>query len=79
MKEKSINDHKEEDRDNPKQIVGEIRMIIEGLVVGGSYKSLRKVVQMQVNSACMKHPIAKHHHTRNDDIVFSERDVKGIK
>ena len=68
--EKSTDDHKEEDRDNPKQIVGEIRMIIEGQVVGGSYKSLRKAVQRQVNSAHMKHPIAKYHRTGNDDIIF---------
>ena len=44
MKEKSIDEHKEEGWDNPKQIMGEIRTIIGGPVVGGSYKSLRKAV-----------------------------------
>ena len=42
--EKSIDNHKEEEQDNLKLIVGEIRMITGGLVVGGSYKSLRKIV-----------------------------------
>jgi len=79
MKEKSTDNHKEEDRDNPKLIVGEIRMITGGPIVGGLYKSLRKEIQRQVNSVHIKHPIAKHHLTRNDNIVFSERDLKGIK
>ena len=72
MKEKSTDDHKEEDQDNPKQVVGEIRTIIGGLVIGGSYKSLRKAIQRQVNSVHVKHLIAKHHRTGDDDIVFSE-------
>ena len=79
MEEKSTNDHKEENWDNLKPIIGEIKTITGGPVIGGSYKSLRKVVQRQVNSVHIKHPIAKHHHTRNDDIVFSKQDVKGIK
>ena len=77
--EKSTDDHKEEDRDNPKQTVGEIRMITRGPVVGGSYKFLRKAVQRQINNIHVKYPIAKHHRTGNDDIIFSERDAKGIK
>ena len=32
---KSIDDHKEDDRNHPKQVVGEIRMITRGLVAGG--------------------------------------------
>ena len=72
MKEKSIDEHKEEGWDNPKQIMGEIRTIIGGPVVGGSYKSLRVAVQRQVNSVYIKHPIAKHHCIGNDNIVFSE-------
>ena len=34
MEEKSTDDHKENDKDNPKQVVGEIRTITRGLVVG---------------------------------------------
>ena len=77
--EKSTNDHKEEDWDNPKQVVGEIRTITRGPIVGGLYKSMRKAVQRQVNNVHVKHPIAKHHRTRNDDIVFSEWDAKGSR
>ena len=53
--------------------------ITRGLVVGGSYKSLRKAIQRQVNNVHVKHPMAKHCHTGNDDIVFFEQDVKGIR
>ena len=42
--EKPTDDQREEDWDNLKPIVGEIRMIIGGPVVEGSYKSLRKAV-----------------------------------
>ena len=59
--------------------MGEIRIITRGPVVGGSYKYLRKVVQRQVNSLHVNNPMTKHRNTRNDDIVFSERDLKGIK
>ena len=76
---KSTDDHKDEDRDNSKQIVGEIRTITGGLVIGGSYKSLRKAVQRQVNSVHVKHLVAKHHRIGNDNIAFSERDEKRIK
>ena len=36
-------------------------------------------MQRQVNNIHVKHPMAKNHHTRNDNIVFSEQDVKGIR
>ena len=70
MEEKSINDHKENDWDNPKQITGEIKTITRGPVVGGSYKSLGKAVQKHVSSVHVKHPIAKHHRIGNGNIVF---------
>ena len=40
---------------------------------------MRKVVQRQVNSVHIKHPIAKHHCTEDDDIIFSERDARGVR
>ena len=70
MEENSNDDQKEDERDRPKKVMGEIRMIIGGLVAGGSYKSLRKAIQRQVNSVHIKHPIAKHHRTGNDNIGF---------
>ena len=54
-------------------------MITGGLVIGRSYKDLRKAVQRQVNNVHVNHPMAKHHLTRNDNIVFSKQDVKGIR
>ena len=79
MEEKSTNENKEDDWDNPKQVVRETRTIIGGPVVGGSYKSLRKAIQRQVNSVHIKHSIAKHQCTKNDDIFFSKRDARGVK
>ena len=43
--DKPNDDHNGVEQDHPKQAVGEIRMITEGLVIGGSYKSLRKAYQ----------------------------------
>ena len=36
-------------------------------------------MQRQVNNVHVNHPMAKHHLTRNDNIVFSKQDVKGIR
>ena len=79
MEENSNDDQKEDERDRPKKVMGEIRMIIGGLVAGGSYKSLRKAVQRQVNNVHIKHLIAKHHRIGDEDIVFSERDARGVR
>jgi len=54
-------------------------MITGGLVIGGSYKSLRKAYQRQVNSIHVKHPVAKYRRSGDDNIIFSERDAKGIR
>ena len=45
----------------------------------GSNRSLRKAVQRQVNNVHIKHPIAKHHRFGDEDIVFSEQDVRGVR
>ena len=54
-------------------------MIIGGLAFEGSYKSLRRVYQRQVNSIHIKHPSIKYRRSDNDDITFSERDANGVK
>ena len=77
--ERPTNDQREQDRDNLKPIMGNIRTITRGPVIGGSYKSLRKVIQRQVNNVQVKHLMAKHRHTMNDDIIFSEQDVNGVR
>ena len=71
MEEKSNDNHKEDKRECPKQAIGEIRVINGGLVTGGSYRSLRKALQRQVNSVHVKHPVAKHRSLGDEDIIFS--------
>ena len=54
-------------------------MVTRGLVTGGSYRSLTKAVQRQVNNVHIKHPVAKHRHLGDEDIVFSEQDARGVR
>ena len=54
-------------------------MITGEPVSGGSYKSLRRTYQRQINSVHIKHPSAKYRHSKNDNIIFSKRDASGIK
>ncbi|XP_023919235.1 uncharacterized protein LOC112030801 [Quercus suber] len=77
--DKNHDDPKGDKRDHPKQVVGEIRTIAGGPVLGGSYRSLKKTYYRQVNSVHMKHPSQKYRRSRDDDITFSERDASGIK
>lgn len=59
--------------------MGERWTITKGPVAGGSYKSLREAVQRQVNNVHVKHPMAKHHHNRDDNIIFSKQDAREVK
>ncbi|XP_023894452.1 uncharacterized protein LOC112006417 [Quercus suber] len=77
--DKNHDDAKDDRRDHPKQVVGEIRIIAGGPVSGGSYKSLKKTYCRQVNSVHMKHPPQKYRRSYDDDITFFERDASGIK
>ncbi|XP_023874707.2 uncharacterized protein LOC111987240 [Quercus suber] len=79
IEDKNHDDVKGDRRDHPKQVVGEIRTIAGGPVLGGSYKSLKKTYYRQVNSVHMKHSSQKNRRSYDDDITFSERDVSGIK
>ena len=60
MEKKSNDDQKEDEQDHPKQVVGEIRTITGGSVIGGSYRSLRKAIQRQVNNVHIKHLVTRH-------------------
>ena len=51
---------KDDGQDHPKQVVGETRMITRGPVSEGSYKSLKKTYQRQINSVHIKHPSIKY-------------------
>ncbi|XP_075665364.1 uncharacterized protein LOC142635029 [Castanea sativa] len=58
------------------EVIGEISTIAEGTFMGGSYKSLKKACQRQVNSVHME-PLLKQRRT-NQDIFFSEDDARGV-
>ena len=64
--------------ERPKNEIGEIRMISGGPTIGGSFKSLKKLQQGQVNSVHMI-PLTKHQRREATDMVFSEEDARGIK
>ena len=58
-------------------MIGEIKTITGGLFTGGSFKSLKKAYQRQVNSVHMM-PSFKQKRT-NQDMSFNEADARGVK
>ena len=61
----------------PQDVIEEIKMITGGPFIGGSFKSLKKACQRQVNSVHMISPF-KHRQT-DQDMSFNEADAKGVK
>nr|XP_023898552.1 uncharacterized protein LOC112010442 [Quercus suber] len=61
----------------PKNVIGEIQTIAGGPIAGGSFKSLKKAYQRQVNSVYMTPPL-KHRRT-DQDMIFNEGDARGVK
>ena len=61
----------------PQDIIGEIKTIAGGPITGGSFRSLKKACQRQVNSVHMVPPL-KHRWT-DQDMSFNEADAKGVK
>ncbi|XP_050290156.1 uncharacterized protein LOC126728357 [Quercus robur] len=61
----------------PHKVIGEINTIIGGPFSGGSFKSLKKAYQRQVNSVHVVPP-SKHRRTYQD-MSFSERNAMGVK
>ncbi|XP_023895859.1 uncharacterized protein LOC112007731 [Quercus suber] len=58
-------------------VIGEIQTIAGGPITGGSFKSLKKAYQRQVNSVFMTPPLK---YTRTDqDMIFNEEDARGVK
>ena len=78
-KDKTHDDAKDDERDHKKQAIGEIQTIVGGPISGGSYKSLKKTYYRQIDSVHIKHPSLKYRQSKNDDIMFFERDASGIK
>ena len=54
-------------------------MILEGLTVGGKLKSVRKAKGREINSVHSRLPPMKMPKNEEPDIVFSERDGRGIR
>ena len=57
--------------------IGEIKMITGGLSAGGSFKSLKKSQQRQINSVHRIPPLKQRRTDR--DILFLEEDARGVK
>ena len=58
-------------------MIGEIKTIAGGLFTRGSFRSLKKACQRQVNSV---HMIPSFKQRRTDhDMSFNERDARGVK
>ena len=78
-KSKHESSSKGDDRPNqpPQDVVREIKTITGGPFTGGSFRSLKKACQRQVNSVHVI-PSFKQRQT-NQDMTFNEADAKGVK
>ncbi|XP_075665006.1 uncharacterized protein LOC142634592 [Castanea sativa] len=61
----------------PQDVIGEISTIEGGPFTGGSYKSLKKTCQRQVNSVHMEPPFKQRR--TNQDMFFNEEDARGVR
>ena len=74
-----MNARRDEDRPQPRpqNALGEIKTIAGGPTAGGSFKSLRKSYQRQVNSV---HNVPPTKQRRiSEDLHFSEEDARSVK
>ena len=58
-------------------MIGEIKTITSGPFTGGSFKSLKKAYQRQVNNVHRMPPFKQRRTDR--DMCFSEEDARGVK
>ncbi|XP_030936012.1 uncharacterized protein LOC115961117 [Quercus lobata] len=79
QKSQPVNTRRDEDRPQPRpqNALGEIKTIAGGPTTGGSFKSLRKSYQRQVNSV-HSIPPSKQRCT-SEDLHFSEEDARSVK
>ena len=59
----------------PQDVIGEIQTISGGPLIGGSFRSLRKATQRQVNSVHMIPPFKQR--WTDQDMSFNEVDARG--
>ena len=69
---KQNDDKNEDEQNNARTTVSEIRMINGGLVIRGSFKYLWKTHQRQVNSIHVGQPMIRHWKIGADDMAFSK-------
>ena len=61
----------------PQNVIGEIKTIAGGPFTSGSFISLRKACQRQVNNVYMIPPFKQKQ--TNQDTSFNEKDARGVK
>ena len=61
----------------PQDVIEEIKTIAGGPFTGGSFRSLKKACQRQVNSVHMIPPFKQRR--TDQDMSFNEADVEGVK
>ena len=61
----------------PQNVIGETKTIAGGPFTGGSFRSLRKACQKQVNNIHMTPPFKQRRMDR--DMSFNEDDARGVK
>ena len=61
----------------PQDVIGEIKMIVGGPFIGGSFRSHKKACQRQVNRVHMIPPFKQRR--TDQDMSFNEADARGVK
>ena len=64
-------------RQSPQVAIGEIKTIAGGLLTGGSFRSVKKASQRQVNSVHMIPPLKQRR--TDQDVSFNEADARGVR
>ena len=64
-------------RQSPQVAIREIKTIVGGLLTGGSFRSVKKASQRQVNSVHMIPPLKQRR--TDQDVSFNEADARGVR
>ena len=62
-----------------KSLAGEIKAISRGLMASETLKSLKKAQRREIKNVHLRPPLMKMPKNNEPDIVFSERDSRGIR
>ena len=64
-------------RQSPQDVIGEIKTIAGGPLTGGSFRSLKKASQRQVNSVHIIPPLKQRR--TDQDMFFNEANARGVR